>query len=114
MVVLLYFFGVLGNYRMVKSSSNEYFMEVAEATDSFRNSRIPKEYFWSYIYISSPLANLQNNINENRPEQIRVKDFISTELIFRGFLILGMHKYLGPYAVYPMVVSYKCECCHNY
>lgn len=80
-VVLLYFFGVLGNYRMVKSSSNEYFMEVAEATDSFRNSRIPKEYFWSYIYISSPLANLQNNINENGPEQIRVKDFISTELL---------------------------------
>ncbi|HKK39955.1 MAG TPA: CPBP family intramembrane glutamic endopeptidase, partial [Cryomorphaceae bacterium] len=33
-------------------------------------------------------------------------DFISTELIFRGFLILGMHKYLGPYVVYPMVVSY--------
>lgn len=33
-------------------------------------------------------------------------DFISTELVFRGFLILGMYKYLGPYAVYPMVVSY--------
>lgn len=33
-------------------------------------------------------------------------DFISTELIFRGFLILGMSRYLGPYVVYPMVVSY--------
>jgi hypothetical protein len=33
-------------------------------------------------------------------------DFISTELFFRGFLILGMYRYLGPYAIYPMVVSY--------
>jgi len=33
-------------------------------------------------------------------------DFISTELFFRGFLILGMYRYLGPYVVYPMVVGY--------
>lgn len=33
-------------------------------------------------------------------------DFISTELFFRGFLILGMYKYFGPYVVYPMIVSY--------
>jgi len=79
--VLLYFFGVLGNYRLVKSSSNEYFLEVGKATDSFKNSRVPKEYFWAYIYISSPLANLQNNITENGPEEIRVMDFISTELL---------------------------------
>jgi len=79
--ILLYFFGVLGNYRLVKSSSNDYFLEIAGATDSFKNSRIPKSYFWSYIYISSPLANLQNNINENRPEKIKVKDYVSTELI---------------------------------
>lgn len=79
--VLLYFFGVLGNYRMAKSSSNEYFLKKAEATDSFLDSRIPKEYFWSYIYISSPLANLQNNIHENAPGQIRVKDFLTTELL---------------------------------
>lgn len=78
--VLLYFFGVLGNYRMVKNSTNDYFLEVAGANDSFKNSRVPKEYFWSYIYITSPLANLQNNINENKPEQINVKDFVATEL----------------------------------
>ncbi len=33
-------------------------------------------------------------------------DFISTELVFRGFLIMAMYRYLGPYVVYPMVVSY--------
>lgn len=80
-VVLLYFFGVLGNYRLVKSSSNDYFLKSAKATDKFVNSKIPKEYLWSYIYISSPLANLQNNINENSPEKIRVKDFMATELL---------------------------------
>jgi hypothetical protein len=33
-------------------------------------------------------------------------DFISTELFFRGFLVLGMVRFLGPYAIYPMVVAY--------
>jgi len=80
-LILLFLFGVLGNYRLTGGSSNEYFLEVAEATESFKDSRIPEEYFWSYIYITSPLANLQNNINENKPEHLRVKDFFLTELI---------------------------------
>jgi hypothetical protein len=32
--------------------------------------------------------------------------FFSVELFFRGFLILGLMRYLGPYVILPMVASY--------
>lgn len=80
-LIVLYFFGVLGNYRITKSPSNRYFLEISAANEKFINSRIPKEYMWSYIYISSPLANLQNNINNNPAINFRVKDFVIMELL---------------------------------
>jgi hypothetical protein len=33
-------------------------------------------------------------------------DFLSTEFFFRGFLVLGMYKYLGPHAIIPMAITY--------
>lgn len=63
-------FGILGNIRtsnqMGKDGSsdlNEVMLNLGEAKPGFVNSSIPKEYFWSYLYIASPLANLENNID---------------------------------------------------
>ncbi|NLN30456.1 MAG: hypothetical protein GX158_04345 [Bacteroidales bacterium] len=80
-LVILYLFGVLGNYRLAKSPDNEYFLEISGANDKFLNSGIPKEYMWSYIYVSSPIANLQNNINNNPPVNFKVLDFLIMELL---------------------------------
>mgnify|MGYP006935316535 CR=1 FL=1 len=33
-------------------------------------------------------------------------DFISVEMFFRGFLIFAFYRYLGPYVVIPMIVTY--------
>jgi hypothetical protein len=33
-------------------------------------------------------------------------DFISTEYFFRGFLVIGMYRILGPHAILPMVMTY--------
>lgn len=66
----LYLFGVFGNIRnnnINKYSdkySSLYIMEVGGASEEFRQSIIPKPFFWAYTYIASPLANLQLNINE--------------------------------------------------
>ena len=69
-VLVLYFFGVVGNMRVNNSYQsntslfdNSLFMHIGGASDEFRESVIPKEFFWAYIYISSPLANLQETIN---------------------------------------------------
>jgi hypothetical protein len=70
-LVMLFLFGMLGSLRVSReaheSYNNENFMDTGKATESFRTSTVPKEYFWTYIYVSSSLANLQYNINE-RPE----------------------------------------------
>lgn len=69
-ILSLYLFGVMGNYRFMTSSDYKDYMSasveilnIGQATNKFRESIIPNEYFWSYIYISSSLANLQYIIN---------------------------------------------------
>jgi hypothetical protein len=58
----LYLFGLFGNIRSFKGD-DQVIVNMAGGTKEFRNSIIPNEYFWSYLYISSPTANLQNSIN---------------------------------------------------
>lgn len=65
LLLTLYLFGVSGNFR-INDSSGESFLHTGGATDEFRNSIIPKEYFWSYIYMVTPIGNLQNAININK------------------------------------------------
>jgi hypothetical protein len=66
-LVVLFLFGVLGSLRVSREAkspySNDFFLQTGEATKSFQESIIPDEFFWTYIYVSSPLANLQHNIN---------------------------------------------------
>ncbi|MDF2859283.1 MAG: hypothetical protein K0Q87_5134, partial [Neobacillus sp.] len=69
-VICLYLFGIVGNVRVNNSYhregslvDNSLFLQIGGATDKFKESVIPKEFFWSYIYISSPLANLQKTID---------------------------------------------------
>src|SRR5437588_3685889 len=59
-------------------------LNIGEAKPDFVNSSIPKEYFWSYLYISSPLANLQVNINDQKPDYSvsKVFQYINGELNF--------------------------------
>lgn len=68
-IPLLFLFGVLGSLRVSREArqpyNNENFMDTGSATEAFRQSAVPKEYFWTYIYVSSPLANLQYNIDRN-------------------------------------------------
>lgn len=70
-LVMFFLFGVLGSLRVSREANepynNENFMDTGKATASFRRSFVPKEYFWTYIYVSSSLANLQYNIKE-RPK----------------------------------------------
>ncbi|WP_318507256.1 hypothetical protein [Bacillus sp. T3] len=48
---------------------NSLFLQIGGATEEFKESPIPKEFFWPYIYISSPLANLQETINHYEYEE---------------------------------------------
>lgn len=74
---LFYLFGIVGNVRInMKINKNDLFNNefvylMGVPTNKFINSNIPKEYFWSYLYISSPLANLQLLTNYNYIKDIK-------------------------------------------
>ncbi|TDQ09968.1 hypothetical protein [Pedobacter metabolipauper] len=75
LVLLLLVFGYAGNLRSNNQMSKEdsstarkIMLELGQAKPAFTNTAIPPEFFWSYIYMSSPLANLQYNINTYRVE----------------------------------------------
>lgn len=81
---IFYIFGVLGNYRSVVAFggeySNDFILSVGQASNNFKDSIIPGEFFWSYLYISSPLANFQHTIDMNNPNVdylLSLRDLIS-------------------------------------
>ena len=113
-IALLYIFGMLGNIRESAESKTNYnadiFMELGQPTERFSNSFVPKEFFWSYIYISSPIANLQTNINAPRDNTSNyfwqlinnemIFDFISKRINSRlGWERIKDHTIPGPFNV---------------
>lgn len=70
-VILSVLFGAMGTMRVSREIKRLYdrslVYEIGNATPSFQKSIIPSEFFWSYTYITSPLANLQYNILSSQP-----------------------------------------------
>jgi hypothetical protein len=103
--IVLIGFGSLGNLRTSNqagddsSALSDIMLNLGEAKPDFVESAIPKEYFWSYLYISSPLANLQLNVNEQQPNYSvsTVVQYMNGELNFdfiskRIFAIYNIEK----------------------
>lgn len=72
-LVGLFMFGVLGNLR----SGGDYFYVQSKAKKTFMDSSMPKEFYWTYIYAASPLANFQNTTIKKK-----VNDFDFTGFFF--------------------------------
>jgi hypothetical protein len=61
---VLWGFGLLGDIRTHNLSGETLILEIGKASDKFLESNIPTELFWPYLYISSPLSNLQINVSD--------------------------------------------------
>lgn len=85
---VLYFFGVVGNIRAEQTKDDkEFLLRVAGATDSFIDSGVPVEFYWSYIYIISPMGNLQNLIIEKEDQfNIHNVGLFTTTQLFPDFM----------------------------
>lgn len=57
---ILYLFGWTGNLRIGEDGVK--ITTIGQATEKFEKSVVPEEFFWSYIYFSSPMANLEHNL----------------------------------------------------
>ncbi len=89
LISLVFGFGLLGSLRVSFEAKRKYdtelFLDIGEATPSFRKSVIPKDFFWGYIYLASPLANLQYNINTFHVPPFslgRLMQHINNEMLF--------------------------------
>lgn len=88
-IVILFFFGMLGTLRTAHESGTAYtndgFLQTGGASDAFRHSGIPPEFFWAYIYTTSPLANLQQNVTLNEavsPDFSAAGQWLCNEVFF--------------------------------
>ncbi|MGL5278851.1 MAG: oligosaccharide repeat unit polymerase [Cetobacterium sp.] len=64
--IAIYIFGITGNKRhYYKWNDTSYLNNIAKNT---RSNKYIDPLFWGYIYISSPIANLQKNLNETEAE----------------------------------------------
>ena len=90
-VVTIYMFGFLGNKRMLSSGYQDELaiLNIAEATDEFKDNIVPNEFFWGYLYSTISIANLENQdssyeIDENKIVNIflleSLPDFLSKRI----------------------------------
>jgi hypothetical protein len=59
-----YCFGIYGNTR--SNLTKSIVLNDLGASDAFKNSGIDHNHYMTYLYLSSPLANLQENINKSK------------------------------------------------
>ncbi|MEH8230666.1 O-antigen polymerase [Aeromonas veronii] len=114
--IMLFFYGFnyIGNLRL-GVSSNDYILGVGKATDTFKESIIPSEFFYGYLYVSTPVQIFDlNRTSLNMPLSDYllssiVPDFLSKRLGFvnkveminvGGFNVGG--PFLLPYAYFGM------------
>jgi hypothetical protein len=86
---VLWGFGALGDLRTHNISGETVILEIGRASDKFLESNVPTEFFWPYLYISSPLSNLQlnitNRVGTDQPARYMelelLPDFVSKRLV---------------------------------
>ncbi|MFH3827691.1 O-antigen polymerase [Acinetobacter nosocomialis] len=63
-ILFIFLFGVLGNLRMVSSgySDKDTILKIGQASNSYLKLNLPTETFWAYLYLTSPYANLENEV----------------------------------------------------
>lgn len=118
-LTVLYLFGVAGNVRVINQVatannvayedveySSNAILEIGEASTSFQENIVPDEFFWTYIYFCSPIANLQYNITKNNsrpPTVVNTMDFVLNEIVF-DFISKRINTIMGKERLRPLLI----------
>lgn len=68
---ILFLFGYIGQVRM--QGKDDLILEIGGAKREFIKGDVPHEFFWPYLYIASPLANLQSELNKENDSDSDLK-----------------------------------------
>jgi len=63
----LYIFALIGSARIKDDVTNRIFVTYTQPTDEFNSLGLSNMFLWPYMYVASPLGNLQTCINEYTP-----------------------------------------------
>lgn len=75
-LVVFYGFGVLGDLR-----SGDVIKEIGKPTEAFYRSRIPGSYFWTYVYMTSPMANFAETMLNHRGNEGGLAQMVASEML---------------------------------
>lgn len=67
-LLVLYLFGLAGDARIGEAGVR--ITTIGQATDKFEKSVVPNVFFWSYIYLSSPLSNFEHNLQTDKTHTV--------------------------------------------
>ncbi|EXG30964.1 MULTISPECIES: O-antigen polymerase [Acinetobacter calcoaceticus/baumannii complex] len=82
--VVIFVFGLLGNLRMASSGykDEDAIIKIGQASDSYLKTNLPPETFWAYLYMTSPYANLENEVKQREFNNVYRWDiFLNYELL---------------------------------
>lgn len=83
---ILFLFGIAGNvrFRGGTASGNSLILKIGMASNNFKNSIVPDQFFWSYLYITSPLANAQKTLDNRKNTDLsvtKIAAFFNSEIL---------------------------------
>lgn len=81
---VIYSFGIIGNVRYsVSKDDKEFILRIGGASDEFIAGNVPAEYYWGYLYIATPIGNMQNMVDKRESEFsfANVPSFFASELL---------------------------------
>lgn len=82
LVLTFFLFGMVGNMRNeLSKDDNEYILRLGGANEEFMEGNVPFEYYWGYLYMASPLGNLDHLVTNNKSnfKLVNVPSFIIYE-----------------------------------
>ncbi|MFE0433121.1 hypothetical protein ACFW0R_28080, partial [Citrobacter freundii] len=82
--LVIFAFGILGNLRMISSGykDQDAILKIGQASENFTKTNLPTEFFWAYLYISSPYANLENEVKKRAiNDQNNISGFLNYEIL---------------------------------
>lgn len=107
-LVLLFVFGALGNARYGTWSWDDSSMIAALGyVNGGWPAWLPKEYLWFYVYLVTPIANLNNNVFSVMPQD-------NLRLLFWLLVPSSMGKYFLPQGLGPFLVQPTLTVCTSY
>ena len=102
-LVGLYLFGLFGDFRQ---QSEQQILTLGKASEGFERSGVPRAFFWTYTYLTAPLANLQlatdiKNLDVRSAPEFLVSEFLPDVLSKRTLPLLGPPRRLDTPQVSP-------------